>query len=54
MELTLTDPALTRTMEHLAETKKKKLAKIRRTAQDYFWEMSADPHVFMSAPCIAW
>jgi len=46
MELTLTDPALTRTMEHLAETKKKKLYKIKKTAQDYFWEMSADPHVF--------
>jgi glycerol-3-phosphate O-acyltransferase len=46
MELTLTDPALTRTMEHVAETKKKKLAKIKKTAQDYFWEMSADPHNF--------
>ena len=46
MELTLTDPALSRTMEHLAETEKKKLAKIKKTAQDYFWEMSADPHVF--------
>ena len=46
MELTLTDPALTRTMEHLAETKKKKLSKIKKEAQDYFWEMSADPHVF--------
>jgi glycerol-3-phosphate O-acyltransferase len=46
MELTLTDPALTRTIEHLAETKKKKLYKIKKTAQDYFWEMSADPHVF--------
>ncbi|MCK9376829.1 MAG: 1-acyl-sn-glycerol-3-phosphate acyltransferase [Syntrophobacterales bacterium] len=46
MELTLTDPALTRSMEHLAETEKKKLAKIKRTAQDYYWEMSADPHFF--------
>jgi glycerol-3-phosphate O-acyltransferase len=46
MELTLTDPALTQTMEHLAETEKKKLYKIKKTAQDYFWEMSADPHVF--------
>jgi glycerol-3-phosphate O-acyltransferase len=46
MELTLTDPALTRTMEHLAETEKKKLAKIKKMAQDYFWEISADPHVF--------
>jgi glycerol-3-phosphate O-acyltransferase len=46
MELTLTDPALTQTMEHLAETEKKKLAKIKKTAQDYFWEISADPHVF--------
>jgi len=46
MELTLTDPALTRSMEHLAETEKKKLAKIKKTAQDYFWEMSADPHFF--------
>ncbi len=46
MELTLTDPALTRSMEHLAETEKKKLAKIKKTAQDYYWEMSADPHFF--------
>jgi len=46
MELTLTDPALSRAMEHLAETEKKKLAKIKKTAQDYFWEMSADPQVF--------
>ena len=30
MELTLTDPALTRVMEHLAETKKKKLYKIKK------------------------
>jgi glycerol-3-phosphate O-acyltransferase len=45
MELTLTDPALTRTMEHLAETEKKKLDKIKKTAQDYFLEISADPHV---------
>ena len=42
MELTLTDPALTRTMEHLAETEKKKLYKIKKDAQDYFWEISAD------------
>jgi len=41
-------------MEHLAETKKKKLYKIKKTAQDYFWEMSSDPTFFMSAPCIAW
>ena len=46
MELTLTDPVLTSSMEHLAETEKKKLAKIKKTAQDYFWEMSADPHFF--------
>jgi glycerol-3-phosphate O-acyltransferase len=46
MELTLTDPALSRAMEHLAETEKKKLAKIKKTAQDYFWEISADPHIF--------
>jgi glycerol-3-phosphate O-acyltransferase len=46
MEITLTDPALTRAMEHLAETEKKKLAKIKRTAQDYFWEISADPNAF--------
>jgi glycerol-3-phosphate O-acyltransferase len=42
MELTLTDPGLTRSMEHLAETEKKKLSKIKKDAQDYFWEMSAD------------
>jgi glycerol-3-phosphate O-acyltransferase len=46
MELTLTDPALTRSMEHLAETEKKKLSKIKKTAQDYFWEISSDPHAF--------
>jgi glycerol-3-phosphate O-acyltransferase len=46
MELTLTDPALTSAMEHMAETEKKKLAKIKKTAQDYFWEISGDPHVF--------
>ncbi len=42
MELTLTDPNLSRTMEHLAETEKKKLYKIKKDAQDYFWEISAD------------
>ncbi len=42
MELTLTDPGLTQFMEHLAETEKKKLSKIKKTAQDYFWEMAAD------------
>ncbi len=46
MELTLTDPALTRTMEHLAETEKKKLYKIKKDAQDYFWEISADWNQF--------
>jgi glycerol-3-phosphate O-acyltransferase len=50
MELTLTDPALTSAIEHLAETEKKKLAKIKKSAQDYFWEMSADPHfVFINS-----
>jgi glycerol-3-phosphate O-acyltransferase len=49
MELTLTDPALARSMEHLAETEKKKLAKIKKTAQDYFWEISADPSVFYTS-----
>ena len=42
MELTLTDPGLTRSMEHLAETEKKKLYKIKNDAQDCFWEISAD------------
>ncbi len=49
MELTLTDPALSHSMEHLAETEKKKLAKIKKTAQDYFWEISADPSVFYTS-----
>jgi glycerol-3-phosphate O-acyltransferase len=50
MELTLTDPVLSRSMEHLAETEKKKLSKIKKSAQDYFWEMSADPHfVFINS-----
>ncbi|MEW6386877.1 MAG: 1-acyl-sn-glycerol-3-phosphate acyltransferase [Thermodesulfobacteriota bacterium] len=42
LELTLTDPGLTRFMEHLAETEKKKLPKIKKSAQDYFWEIAAD------------
>ncbi len=42
MELTLTDPGLTAFMEHLAATEKKKLSKIKKNAQDYFWEMAAD------------
>jgi glycerol-3-phosphate O-acyltransferase len=42
MEITLTDPGLTSFMERLAETEKKKLPKIKKTAQDYFWEMAAD------------
>ncbi|MFZ5454008.1 MAG: 1-acyl-sn-glycerol-3-phosphate acyltransferase [Thermodesulfobacteriota bacterium] len=42
LELTLTDPGLTRFMERLAETEKKKLYKIKKSAQDYFWEISAD------------
>ena len=46
MELTLTDPGLTRAMEHLAETEKKKLYKIKKDAQDYFWEISADWNQF--------
>lgn len=42
MELTLTDPGLTLAMERLAETEKKKLDKLKKDAQDYFWEISAD------------
>ncbi|MBM4275081.1 MAG: hypothetical protein FJ134_11560 [Deltaproteobacteria bacterium] len=42
LELTLTDPGLTRFMEHLAETEKKKISKVKKNAQDYFWEISAD------------
>jgi glycerol-3-phosphate O-acyltransferase len=45
LELTLTDPGLTRAMEHLAETEKKKLYRIKKTAQDYFWEISADSNI---------
>jgi glycerol-3-phosphate O-acyltransferase len=45
LELTLTDPGLTRTMELLAETEKKKLYKIKKSAQDYFWEISADSNL---------
>lgn len=47
LELTLTDPGLTRFMEQLAETEKKKLSKVKKTAQDYFWEISADFNVFL-------
>ena len=46
LELTLTDPGLTRFMEHLAQTEKKKLYKIKKTAQDYFWEISSDFNIF--------
>jgi glycerol-3-phosphate O-acyltransferase len=46
LELTLTDPGLTAFMEHAAETEKKKLDKIKKTAQDYFWEIAADFNVF--------
>ncbi len=42
MEITLTDPGLTSFMERLAETEKKKISKIKKTAQDYFWEIAAD------------
>jgi glycerol-3-phosphate O-acyltransferase len=47
LELTLTDPGLIRFIEHVAETEKKKLAKVKKTAQDYFWEISADFNVFL-------
>ncbi len=46
LELTLTDPGLTGFMEHLAETEKQKLLKIKNTAQDYFWEIAADFNIF--------
>jgi glycerol-3-phosphate O-acyltransferase len=46
LELTLTDPGLSSFMEHLAETEKKKIYKIKNTAQGYFWEISADFSVF--------
>ncbi len=46
MELTLTDPGLTRAMERMAETEKKKLYKIKKDAQDFFWEISADWNQF--------
>ncbi len=48
LELTLTDPGLTRAMEHLAETEKKKLYKIKKDAQDYFWEISADSNLIFT------
>ncbi|MBM4283895.1 MAG: hypothetical protein FJ128_01410 [Deltaproteobacteria bacterium] len=42
LELTLTDPELTRFMENMAEVEKKKISKLKKTAQDYFWEIAAD------------
>lgn len=45
LELTLTDSGLTGFMEHLAETEKKKLPKIKNTAQGYFWEIASDFNV---------
>ena len=47
LELTLTDPGLTRFMEHLAVAEKKKLSKVKKTAQDHFWEISADFNAFI-------
>ncbi len=47
LELTLTDPELTRLMANLAETEKKKLSKVKKSAQDYFWEISADYSVLV-------
>ncbi len=47
LELTLTDSGLTRFMEHTAETEKKKLSKVKKTAQEYFWEISADFNTFI-------
>ena len=46
MELTLTDPGLTRAMEQLAETEKKRLPKVKKLAQDYFWEISTNFNIF--------
>lgn len=42
LEFTLTDPGLTHFMEHLAEAEKKKLSKVKKSAQDYFWEIASD------------
>ena len=42
LELTLTDPGLIGFMDRQAETEKKKISKIKKKAQDYFWEMAAD------------
>ncbi len=47
LELTLTDLGLTRFMEQLAEAEKKKLSKVKRTAQDYFWEVAGDFNIFL-------
>lgn len=47
LELTLTDPGLTQFMEHLAEAEKKKLSKVKKTAQDYFWEISSDNNALL-------
>jgi glycerol-3-phosphate O-acyltransferase len=57
LEMTLTDPGLTRFMEHVAETEKKKLYKVKKTAQDYFWEMAADFSVHLTHlwdPFLTW
>ncbi len=49
LELTLTDPGLTQFMEHLAEAEKKKLSKVKKSAQDYFWEIASDTNVILMA-----
>jgi glycerol-3-phosphate O-acyltransferase len=53
LELTLTDPSLTGYMEHMAETEKKKISRIKKNAQDYFWEISADFNILV-VPFMMW
>jgi len=46
MELTLTNPGLTRFMEHMAAVENQKIGKIKKTARSYFEEIAADFNVF--------
>ena len=55
MELTLTDPALTRAMEHLAETEEKEALQDQEgRPRITFGRCLPTPTFFMSAPCIGW
>ncbi len=48
MELTLTDPGLNNFMEHMAEVENQKIAKIKKKAQSYFFEIASDYNALLT------